>query len=253
MTGNGSRFVNAGYKDLKPLILVQGRPIIDWIVSSMLSPSDDLYFVCRKEHLLKFPNFESKLKSIAPQSTILTIDIWEKKGPVFDIMKISEKLDDSKPTVISYCDYFMNWNWEKFKTEVIERGCDGAVPTYTGFHPHLIPEKNLYASCQVDKDDNLIEIREKYSFEIDKSLSRHSPGLYYFKTGALMKHYYQQAINIDLSLNGEYYSSLPYNLLVKDSLKVWVPINVKHFCQWGTPEDLKDYLFWSELVKGFKK
>ena len=35
MTGYGSRFVVAGYKDLKPFIKVQGKPMIEWIVKGM--------------------------------------------------------------------------------------------------------------------------------------------------------------------------------------------------------------------------
>lgn len=35
MTGYGSRFVAAGYKELKPFIMVQGKPIIQWIIEGM--------------------------------------------------------------------------------------------------------------------------------------------------------------------------------------------------------------------------
>lgn len=253
MTGNGSRFVAAGYKDLKPMIKVQGLPIIEWIVKKMFSPDDELVFVCRESHLKDFPGYESYLSSLAPSAKILKVAKWEKKGPVFDILKVAKELDDELPTVISYCDYFMLWDWGKFKTEALARECSGAVPCYTGFHPHLIHEKNLYASCRVDQNEDLIEIREKFSFELNKFNARHSPGLYYFKSARLMKEYYQKSVNEDLSLNGEFYSSLPYNLLVKDGLKVWAPANVDFFCQWGTPEDLQEYLFWTNLVKGFRK
>ena len=41
--------------------------------------------------------------------------------------------------------------------------------------------------------------------------------------------------------------------MVKDGLKVWVPTNVDKFCQWGTPEDLSDYLFWTEAVRRFEQ
>ena len=54
-------------------------------------------------------------------------------------------------------------------------------------------------------------------------------------------------------INGEYYASLPFNYMVDDGLKVWCPINVPFFCQWGTPEDLNESLFWINLVEGLKK
>ena len=52
-------------------------------------------------------------------------------------------------------------------------------------------------------------------------------------------------------LNGEFYASLPYNYMVKDNLKVWVPICIDKFCQWGTPEDMQEYLFWIDIVRRF--
>lgn len=254
LTGEGSRFINAGYKTLKPLIEIHGRPMIEHMVKKMFNDNEDeIIFVCREDHLVRNPNMEPLLQSIAPNSKILAIKKWEKKGPVVDIMKISEHLDNERPIVVSYCDYFMSWDWKEFKEKVLARNCDGAIPVYTGFHPHLVAESNLYASCLIDHDDNLIEIKEKYSFEDNKFQSKHSPGLYFFKNAALLKIYYQKAIESNLTHSGEFFSSLPYNLLVKDSLKVWVPTVVDAFCQWGTPKDLADYLFWTKTVKGFIK
>ena len=170
LTGEGARFVNAGFIDLKPFIEVHGKPMIEWIVTRMLSVNEDILFVCRDEHLKQNSRMEELLLTIAPNAKILTIDAWKKKGPVYDILKVSDQLDNSKPTVVSYCDYFMSWNWAQFKEKVIANNCDGAIPTYTGFHPHLIPRKNVYASCLIDENENLIEIKEKFSFEEDKLL-----------------------------------------------------------------------------------
>ena len=153
--------------------------------------------------------------------------------------------------MINYCDFYMTWDYQKFMKDVTMRGCEGCIPCYTGFHPHLLIEKNYYASCLTDEKDNLLEIREKYSFEIDKTKAKHSPGVYYFKTGALLKKYCQRLVDSDQTLNGEFYASLPYNFMVKDNLKVWVPTNVDKFCQWGTPEDMADYLFWTENIRRF--
>ena len=147
----------------------------------------------------------------------------------------------------------MTWDYRKFVKDVTERKCDGCIPCYTGFHPHLLIEKNYYASCLTDNDDNLIEIREKFSFEKDKTKAKHSPGVYYFKNGKLLKKYCQMLVDNKQMLNGEYYASLPYNFMVKDGLKVWVPVNVDKFCQWGTPEDMNEYLFWTEYTRRFEE
>ena len=58
------------------------------------------------------------------------------------------------------------------------------------------------------------------------------PGNYYFKNGACLKKYCQKLVDSGEVLNGEYYASMPYNFMVKDGLKVWIPTNVDYFCQW---------------------
>lgn len=252
MTGYGSRFVCAGYQKLKPFIEVQGLPIIEWIVKGMYKEESDFLFICRKEHLDSLDYIKPTLNRIAPKGKIVEVDNWIKKGPVYDVIRSKDYIKDDEPCIINYCDFYMDWDYKAFASEAVRRGCDGAVPCYTGFHPHLLIKKNLYASCLVDDKDNLVEIREKYSFEKDKTKSLHSPGVYYFASGSLLKKYCQTLIDNGPALNGEFYASLPYNYMVKDGLKVWVPANVKSFCQWGTPEDLDDYLFWTQNILSWR-
>lgn len=249
MTGYGSRFVAAGYKDLKPFIKVMDRPIIEWIVKGMYPDEKNIIYVCRKEHLSSIPDMRNRLMTLCPTAKIVEIDDWVKKGPVFDVLRAADAIDDGDEAIINYCDFYMSWNWEKFKKDVKDRGCDGCIPCYSGFHPHLMIEKNLYASCRVDENEELVEIREKYSFEADKTKTRHSPGTYYFKNGAVLKKYCQQMVEADVTLNGEFYASLPYNFMVKDGCKVWVPVNVVYFCQWGTPEDMAEFNYWTSTVQ----
>ena len=253
MTGSGVRFKKAGYKRLKPFIKVHDRPIIEWVVKMFPNDKDKITFICRKEHLDSLESMKPTLKRIAPDATIFSIENWKKTGPVGDVLRAADIVDDKRPVIICYCDYYMHWDYIGFKKEVFSRGCAGAVPCYSGFHPHLIPKKNLYASCKVDVRENLIEIREKYSWETNKKEGRHSPGVYYFKTGELMKEYCHKMVAAKDHIFGEFYASLVFNYLVKDKLEVWCPVNVTKFCQWGTPEDLKDYLFWMDTVRKFKR
>lgn len=268
MTGYGSRFVAAGYRELKPFIPVMGKPIIEWIVKGMYPDDVHFIFVCRGEHLEKDPAMKDRLLALAPKADIVTIEKWVKKGPVYDVLRAyralcaadgnreariekntAEDFHGEDGCIINYCDFYMTWDFHAFAREAAARGCDGAVPCYTGFHPNLLPQKNYYASCLTDEEDNLIEIREKFSFEEDKTRAKHSPGVYYFKNGSIMEKYGRILTeHEECAINGEYYASLPYNFMVRDGLKVWVPANVDYFCQWGTPEDLREFAYWTDLI-----
>ena len=253
MTGYGSRFVAAGYKELKPFIMVQGKPIIQWIIEGMYPDEKNFIFVCRKEHLDTLPYMRDTLMKLAPECKIVEIEDWIKKGPVYDVLRASDNIADDDECIINYCDFYMQWDYEKFKSDVKERNCDGAIPCYTGFHPHLIPKINLYASCMTDGDDNLLEIREKFSFEDDKTKAKHSPGVYYFRDGKTLKKYSKELVDSGKELNGEYYASLIYNFLVDDGKRVWVPTNVDRFCQWGTPEDMQEFNYLSDKIRRWYK
>ncbi len=248
LTGYGSRFVAAGYQRLKPFIQIQGRPMIEWVIRMFDQEEDRIIFVARAEHLAKLDYALPELKRIAPQAEIFAIENWQKKGPVHDVMQAQDCINNEEATIVSYCDYYMHFDYAEFKRAVAQRACAGCVPCYSGFHPNLIPEKNVYASCRVDEQENLIEIKEKFSWQKDKMKARHSPGLYYFSSGALLKKYSRALLNSQEHIKGEYYYSLVYNYLVKDNLDVWCPVNVQHFCQWGTPEDLQEYLFWVNTI-----
>lgn len=250
MTGYGSRFVSAGYHILKPFIEMEGKPVIQWVVKDIFPGEQDILFVCRKEHLDTLPYVRRILEDIAPTAHIYVVDDWVKKGPVYDVLRAQEAIKDDEPTIINYCDFYMVWDWKKMKAAIEDRGCDGCIPCYTGFHPHLYPQKNIYASCLTDKDGNLIEIKEKYSFEKDKTKAKHSPGTYYFKSGMLLKKYCQKLVDSGQDINGEFYASMPYNFMVKDGMKVWIPTDIDYFCQWGTPEDMSESVYWLNMMRG---
>ncbi len=76
MTGYEPRFAAAGYKELKPFIEVQGRPILQWIVEGMYHGEKDILFVCRQEHLDTIPDMKDRLHRIAPGAEIFAVKDW---------------------------------------------------------------------------------------------------------------------------------------------------------------------------------
>lgn len=245
MSGLGSRFLRAGYTAPKPLIEVDGRPMVEWVLR-MFPGAEDPIFICRREHIETTP-MRNILTRLKPGGRVVVIE-GAKLGPVDALLKAADAIPDDRPALVSYCDYYMQWDYAAFRTAMAAAGAAGAVPCYTGFHPHLLPAKNLYACCRVDATDRLIEIREKHTFEADKTKARHSPGIYYFNSGATLKKYGHRLMEREDSLGGEYYASMVFNHLVADGLPVYAPANVHHFCQWGTPEDVAEYLYWTKAA-----
>ncbi len=248
MSGKGTRFIRAGYRDIKPLINVNGKTIIEHVIS-LFPGENDFIFVCLKEHL-EITKIRDVLLLSKPKAKIIELESSD-LGPVYAVSKAFHLIDNNESVIVNYCDFFMDWDYEDFKKTVDNNKCDGAVVAYKGFHPHLLHEENFYASMLIDKDNNMQEIREKYSFTPNKMESPQSGGTYYFKRGDYVKKYFQQLMDENIELNGEYYVSLVYNLLKKDRLSVYCYDNVSHFLQWGTPEDLEEYKYWSEIFEKY--
>lgn len=248
MTGYGSRFKAAGYKDLKPFIEVCGKPMIEWVLK-MYPQTTKFILVMRKS---TYEEYDTVLSGIIQRSgqyvkiVSLPDEEWKKEGPAIDALQALPCLNPTDSVFVNYCDFFCIWNAIKFDAEAKARKVVGAIPCYTGFHPHLIPEKNVYASCKINKKGRLKEIKEKFSFEKDKTKAHHSPGIYWFENPYALSMAVHLAKTFKLKLNGEYYMSLPYNCL----RKVWVSDCVPYFCQWGTPEDLKEFELWMSELGG---
>lgn len=243
MSGIGKRFIDAGYKDPKPLIVVDGKPIIEHVCN--LFPGEEKFtFICNSKHLSE-TNMRDVLVRIKPNANIVEIPN-HKKGPVYAVSLIEDLIEDEEEVIVNYCDFGTYWDYDDFLKHTRDRKADGAIPSYKGFHPHMLGSTN-YAFMR-DNKQWMLEIKEKEPFTENRMNEYASNGTYYFKKGAYVKKYFNELMNEDINLNGEYYVSLVYNLLIEDGLKVSI-YNIQHMLQWGTPGDVEEYNTWSEYFK----
>jgi NDP-sugar pyrophosphorylase family protein len=246
MSGIGKRFLDAGYTDPKPLIDVAGKAMIERLVAQF--PADwKFVFICSDDHLNSTKLREVLLRA-APEATIVGI-APHKKGPGHAVVEASSQIDDEMPTIVNYCDFSFRWDPKEFVSYVEKHRCDGAVVCYRGFHPHYLSD-TMYAYCR-EEGGRVLEIREKECFTDDRTQEYASSGTYYFASGLLAKQYCKTTIERDINLNGEYYMSLVYNPMVEDGRHIRV-YEIPFFLQWGTPQDLEDYLYWHQTFDYLK-
>lgn len=243
MSGSGQRFLDAGYTLPKPLIEVDGRPMIEYVLK-MFPGEENFIFICRDEHL-KTTNMREILTHIAPKCQIIESEP-AKKGPVYAVSKAFDLIEDEGEVIVSYCDFSKYYDYKDFLKHTRDRDADGAITSYRGYHPHMLYPTNY--AFQRSENQWMLEIREKEPFTDNRMEEFASDGMYYFKRGSDLKKYYQRMLDEDINLNGEYYSSLPYNLMVADGLKVSI-YKIQHMLQWGTPRDMEEYQQWSDYFR----
>ena len=242
MSGIGKRFIDAGYDVPKPLINVDGKPIIEHIINMFGNP-DDVIFICNEKHL-KETNMIKILERISPKCKIYPVSNENRKGPVDAVAQIFDKIDKNKEVIVSYCDYGTYWDYDLFLKETRKIKADGSIACYTGFHPHMLGADN-YAFVKVDGNNTALEIQEKKPFTDNKMSELASNGTYYFKNASIVKKYFKQLMDENKTVNNEFYISLVYNLLIQDGLLVKTFL-IENMLQWGTPYDLENYKGWSD-------
>lgn len=243
MSGVGNRFIVAGYSDPKPLIVVDNKPIIEHVCDLFLGETK-FTFICNSKHLSE-TNIRKVLLGIKPKANIVEISN-HKKGPVYAVSLIENLIEDEEEVIVNYCDFGTYWDYNDFLKHTRDRNADGAIPSYKRFHPHMLGSTN-YAFMR-DEEQWMLEIKEKEPFTDNRNNEYASNGTYYFKKGKFLKKYFNELIREDINLNGEYYVSLVYNLLVRDNLKVSI-YDIQHMLQWGTPEDVEEYNTWSKYFR----
>ena len=243
MSGVGNRFIKAGYKTPKPLIIIDEKPIIEH-VCNLFGKNDKFTFICNSTHLNE-TSMRDILKNIKPNANIIEISN-HKKGPVYAVNHINHLIDDDEEIIVNYCDFGTYWNYDDFLKHTRSRNADGDVVAYKGFHPHMLGTTN-YAFMR-SEEQWMLEIKEKEPFTNNRQNEYASNGTYYFKKGSYVKKYFNKLIENNIHLNGEYYVSLVYNLLVNDGLDISI-YEIQHMLQWGTPEDVEEYKMWSDYFQ----
>ena len=253
MSGFGERFRSAGYDKPKPLIEVNHKPIIDYVVS-MFPGEENINFICNENHLKdKDFDMENILNSVCPTANVIAIP-EHKLGPVHAVMEAMDNFNEDEETIVNYCDFTCYWDYKHFKEFVEKNNCDGAIPSYKGFHPHTLWNNN-YAYLK-EKEFKVLDIQEKKPFTDDPQSEFASSGTYYYRSGKIMQDYFNRCIQEELMVGNEYYVSMPYKPMIQDGMNVLV-YELNYFMQWGTPSDLEEYIYWSNIfntiIKGNKE
>jgi HAD superfamily hydrolase (TIGR01509 family) len=226
MAGAGSRFQQAGYTFPKPLIDVEGKPMIQVVVDNLNIDATYIYVV-QKEHRLKF-NLDTLLNLITPGCKIVEVDgITE--GAACTTLLAKEFINNDEPLLIANSDQFVEWDSNEFMYKMIEQKVDGGILTFTSTHPK-------WSFAKVDEYGYVTEVAEKNPISDIATV-----GVYYWAKGSDYVKYAEQMIEKDIRTNNEFYTCPIFNEAIGDGKKIKT-FNIEKMWGLGTPEDLNYYL-----------
>jgi HAD superfamily hydrolase (TIGR01509 family) len=226
MAGAGSRFANAGYTFPKPLIEVNGKPMIQVVVEN-LNIEANYTFIVQREHYEKY-NLQYLLNLIAPNCNIVQVDGLT-EGAACTTLLAKEFIDNDSPLIMANSDQFVEWNSNECLYAFNADGVDGGIITFNATHPK-------WSYAKIGNDGFVSEVAEK------KPISNNATvGIYFWKRGSDYIKYAEQMIEKNIRTNGEFYVCPVFNEAISDGKKIRVK-EIERMWGIGTPEDLNYFL-----------
>lgn len=228
MAGAGSRFVQQGFTDPKPLIQVLGKPMVEWATDSFnfvgKLKSYRFIFVVLHEHIEKF-QIDEKLKKHFGPNTIVITATGVLNGQSKSCLLAKPYINNEQKLFIYNCDTFMKSDvWDVIEKE----DPDGVIPCFEATNPS-------YSYAKVDEQGNVTEVAEKQAISNLATI-----GMYYFKHGADYVKAAEAQIEKNLTYNNEFYVGPCYNEIIAEGKKVKVATVLEKWVI-GTPEEMKNF------------
>jgi dTDP-glucose pyrophosphorylase len=226
MAGAGSRFAEAGYEFPKPLIDVNGKPMIQAVVDSLGINATYTYIV-QKEHFQKY-NLDYVLNLITPNCNIIQIDgITE--GAAITCLMAKEFINNDSPLIMANSDQIVDWDSREFMYNLYTKNADGGIAIFKSTHPK-------WSYAKIGLEGTVVEVAEKKPISDNATV-----GIYYWKRGSDFIKYSEQMIEKNIRVNNEFYTCPVFNEAINDGKRIYaLPVNK----MWGigTPQDLESYL-----------
>ena len=226
MAGAGSRFDQAGYTFPKPLIDVNGKPMIQRVVENLNMDARHI-FIVQKEHYEKYA-LKHTLNLIAPNCEIVQVEgITE--GAACTTLLAKEFINNDEPLVLANSDQYVNWNSNEYMYSCMADDIDGSILTFESTHPK-------WSYAKLNEDGFVTEVAEK------KPISKHATvGIYFWKRGQDYVGAAESMIQKNIRVNNEFYVCPVYNEALLRGARVKT-FHIDKMWGLGTPEDLDLFL-----------
>ena len=226
MAGAGSRFAQAGYTFPKPLIEVNGKPMIQVVVEN-LNIEANYTFIVQEEHYEKY-SLQYLLNLIAPNCNIVKVNgITE--GAACTTLLAKEFINSDDPLVIANSDQFVEWNSNECLYAFSADGIDAGIVTFEASHPK-------WSYARIGSDGFVSEVAEKKPISNEATV-----GIYFWKKGSDYVRYAEQMIEKNIRTNNEFYVCPVFNEAIQEGKRVRVK-RIEKMWGIGTPEDLDYFL-----------
>jgi NDP-sugar pyrophosphorylase family protein len=228
MAGEGSRFAKEGYTFPKPLIDVNGSPMIQTVVENLDFDAEYIFLV-RSQHLKEYSGLHDTLNRISNGNFKIVEVNRLTEGAACTALLAREYIDCDEDILIANSDQYIEYQKENFSLLKNLTNVDSIVWCFNAVHPK-------WSFVKTNARGFVTEVAEKRPISNIATC-----GIYWYRKGSDFVKYAEKMINKNIRVNNEFYIAPVYNELIKDN-KTLIPFYVHKMWGLGTPEDLVTYL-----------
>ena len=240
MAGAGSRFSKEGYETPKPLLDIEGLPMIIQAVECLPKTSKKI-FIGQKEHYKKY-DIDIKIKEFYSEAKTLGIDyITDGQACTCDLAFQNFDIDLEKPVLISACDNGVYYNMKDYELLIEDPEVDIIIWSFSN-NPTSKLFPHMYAWLDVDENNYIKRVSIKKPFNnVENKYA--IIGTMYYKKAKYFKEGLNKIYETNYRTNNEFYVDNMIEPLVNMGYKIKI-FDVTNYLCWGTPNDYKTYQYW---------
>jgi len=226
--GQGRRFSEVGYQYPKPLIQVDGQPMIQVVMENLTGVGRPIVIMQRK-HIDHYCA-EYHLKRVNPETVLVTTDGLT-EGSTCTILLARELINNQNELIMANSDQYVDFDVKEFVAAMRARRADAGMITFKASHPK-------WSYAKIGPMGEVEHVAEKQVISDQATV-----GIYYYRRGSDFVRYAERMIAKNIRVNGEFYVSQAFNEYIADGKRVLtfeIASDAMHGL--GTPEDLEAFL-----------
>lgn len=236
MAGAGSRFATEGYQYPKPLIPINGIPMIRLVIENLRPRCEHRFiFIAQKVHIDSYDLLD-KLSTWSPGCELIGLDGLT-EGAACTVLMAESLIDNESPLMIANSDQYIDADINAQIAAMDARKLDGLIMTMKASDPK-------WSFIGIDKEDLVSRVEEKVVISDEATV-----GIYNFRHGRDFVTAAKSMISQNLRVNNEFYVAPSFNQLIDNGSRIGyfnVGSEGDGMYGLGTPIDLQ--LFLKNLV-----
>ena len=245
MVGAGQRFKDAGYKLPKPLIEVDGVPMVVRVIHD-LPVASRLVFVVNGDHVRQH-QIDIRLKEYFPDACIVVADGLT-EGQACSVQLGISALDKNEDVLVAACDNTHIFNRDHFSHLCSDHTNAALIWTYRN-EPRVLVKPQWYGWVDVDAELVVKKVSVKVPLSAAPLNDHVVSGSFWFRTASQLNSAIDELITCNQRVNNEFYLDSVPNLMIQRGAVIKA-FEVDKYIGWGTPADYEDYNYWSRYVRG---